>query len=77
MASVQAAPAMPPNLPPLPGNLTQQQVQEVYEVRIDLSPSPPDPTFASIKLTYPSTNHDPEIPTHEITECLGNGSRVS
>ena len=34
MASVQAAPAMPPNLPPLPGNLTQQQVQEVYEVQI-------------------------------------------
>ena len=34
MASVQAAPAMPPNLPTLPGNLTQQQVAEVYEVRI-------------------------------------------
>ncbi|RMZ89529.1 hypothetical protein DV736_g3244, partial [Chaetothyriales sp. CBS 134916] len=31
MASVQSAPVMAGNLPPLPSNLTQQQVQEVFQ----------------------------------------------
>ncbi|RMD41458.1 hypothetical protein DV735_g3639, partial [Chaetothyriales sp. CBS 134920] len=31
MASVQSAPVMPGSLPPLPPNLTQQQVQEVFQ----------------------------------------------
>lgn len=47
MASVQAAPAMPPGFPPLPGNLTQQQVQEVYEVRINPYPFNTHPIFFS------------------------------
>ena len=32
MASVQPAPGMPPNVPALPPNLSQAQVQEVYSV---------------------------------------------
>ena len=69
MASIQATPAMQAGPPALPPNLTNQQVQEVYQVRLrQLSIHRPRPSsFLILPLASP-TNRNPEIPADESIE---------
>jgi hypothetical protein len=65
MASVQSAAAMQTAVPPLPPNITQQQVQEVFAVRLPNFQCRQTPSTYSYVLR---TNDITEISAHETAK---------